>query len=115
MTIERLASLIGDILYIFKQTGAFSTVKRELFEGCKSFFQLNLAKQGFFRGSFFVFRGFPLQHQPKKPANKNLVECFTHLAVLDPEKKFERLIFPAKYGIPKTLKPVSHGLSKFNP
>ncbi len=27
-----------------------------------------------------------------------------HLAVLDPEKKFERLIFPTKYVIPKSLK-----------
>ena len=29
----------------------------------------------------------------------------SHLAVLDPEKKpFERLIFPTKYGIPKSSK-----------
>ena len=36
-----------------------------------------------------------------------------HLAVLDPAKKpFEQLIFPTKYGIPKSSKPVSHWLSK---
>ena len=40
----------------------------------------------------------------------------SHLAVLDPEKKpFERLIFPTKYGIPKSSKPVSHSLSKILP
>ena len=36
-----------------------------------------------------------------------------HLAVLDPAKKeFERLIFPTKYGIPKSSKGIRHWLSK---
>ena len=40
--------------------------------------------------------------------------CFSYLAVLDHEiKPFERLIFPTTYAIPKSLKPVSHWLSKF--
>ena len=36
----------------------------------------------------------------------------SHLAVLDPEKKFEVYFPPIKYGIPKSSKPVSHWLSK---
>ena len=36
----------------------------------------------------------------------------SHLAVLDPEKKTLNFIFPTKYGIPKSSKPVSHWLSK---
>ncbi len=31
---------------------------------------------------------------------------------MDPEKKSLNFIFPTKYGIPKSLKPVSHWLSK---
>ena len=47
----------------------------------------------------------------KGGSTKNLPK--THSAVLDPEKKpFERLIFPTKYGIPKSSKPFSHWLSK---